>query len=321
MGSNNPLITIGIPTYNRADGYLPGVLECATSQTYQNIEIIVSDNCSSDSTEDVINNIDDSRLIYIRHNKNIGPNNNFNFCLEKANGLYFLLLHDDDLIDKDFIEACVNKIVNNKNVGIIRTGTRIIDGSGVVKNEIKNLVDGYSYEEFIMAWYYRKTALYLCSTLFNTKQLKEIGGFHSSKNLFQDVIAEVRLAAAHGREDISEVKASFRRHGDEITFSSKVEDWCEDSLELLDVICDLAQVNKDLIRQESLTYFTRKNFGRASAIRSPLARWQACLSVSRYFNRFPPPFWALFPRGPLSHYLRERERNRDEMLCEERSGL
>ena len=78
---NKPLVTIAIPTYNRADGYLRDALKSAMNQTYENIEIVVSDNCSPDNTEDYIKGIDDPRIRYFRQKEGILPNDNFNFCL------------------------------------------------------------------------------------------------------------------------------------------------------------------------------------------------------------------------------------------------
>ena len=107
---NCPLVTIGIPTYNRADGYLKDAIESALNQTYANLEIIISDNCSSDDTGLIVESFNDPRIKYYRHNENIGANNNFNFCLKKASGIFFLLLHDDDLIDEDFVELCMDVV-------------------------------------------------------------------------------------------------------------------------------------------------------------------------------------------------------------------
>ena len=100
-----PLITIAIPTYNRANGYFKEALKSALSQTYSNYEIIVSDNCSTDNTEELVKSYSDGRIIYYKHEKNIPANENFNFCLRKARGKYFLLLHDDDLIDKEIFDG------------------------------------------------------------------------------------------------------------------------------------------------------------------------------------------------------------------------
>jgi glycosyltransferase involved in cell wall biosynthesis len=145
---NCPLVTIGIPTYNRADRYLKEAIESALKQTYPNIEIIVSDNCSSDDTGLIVESFNDSKLQYHRHEINIGGNANFNFCLEKAKGVFFLLLHDDDLIDSDFVETCINTVKNRTDIGIIRTGTREIDLDGNVLIETPNTSDGLSTEEF-----------------------------------------------------------------------------------------------------------------------------------------------------------------------------
>lgn len=85
----NPLVSIGIPTYNRANSYLKQALRSAVNQTYKNLEIIVSDNCSSDDTESVVKEFRDPRIRYFRQNKNLGAVPNCNFCLEQSQGKYF----------------------------------------------------------------------------------------------------------------------------------------------------------------------------------------------------------------------------------------
>ena len=281
---NFPLITIGIPTYNRADGYLKEAIESALNQTYPSLEIIIADNCSSDDTGLVVASFNDSRIRYYRHHENIGATNNFNFCLNKTTGVFFLLLHDDDLIDKDFVETCMETVKNRLDIGIVRTGTRVIGPDGKVLNETPNTVDGLTTENFFRAWFSRKTALYLCSTLFNTKRLREIGGFKSRHNLFEDVLAELELASKYGRIDIPDVKASFRHHPSANTFVSGVNSWCEDSLFLLDSICNMPIKNKALIRKEGLRYFSTFNYELAIKINSPLNRYVAYLSIIKAFK-------------------------------------
>jgi glycosyltransferase involved in cell wall biosynthesis len=305
MNKTYPLVTIAIPTYNRADSYLKQALQCAVTQTYSNIEIIVSDNCSTDTTETVVKGCSDPRIRYFRHKKNIGANNNFNFCLAGAKGDYFLLLQDDDLIDRDFIDVCMETANYTTDIGIIRTGTRLIDSEGKVIAESTNNVVGFSTEEFFLGWFTSKTALYLCSTLFHIKRLREIGGFKSKHNLFQDVIAEVQLAARYGRIDIRDIKASFRKHHGELTFAAKVRDWCEDSLELLDLIYELASENKALIRSEGMRFFSRLNYKRASAVKSPVARFIAYMTVFKIFNyKYLPPIRHFLYNNPFYYALR-----------------
>lgn len=145
-----PMVSIGIPTYNRAGSYLKDTLSSALNQTYSNIEIIVSDNCSTDSTEELVNGFDDKRLKYIQHKNNIGANNNFNYCLQVAKGDYFLLLHSDDSIDKDFVQTCMAHVGYRNDVGLIQTGARVINTEGKILYECKNKAAGLSTGQFFL---------------------------------------------------------------------------------------------------------------------------------------------------------------------------
>ena len=299
MGNSLPLVSIAIPTYNRANGYLREALQASLGQSYPAIEIIVSDNFSSDNTEEVVKSYSDSRIRYFRQSENIGANNNFNFCLEQARGAYFLLLPDDDLIDYDFIDLCMKTANYNTDIGIIRTGTRRINSKGECIDETTNRVVGLSTLEFFLGWFDNKTSPYMCSTLFNSRRLREIGGFKSKHNLFQDVIAEVKLAAQFGRVDIHDIKASFRKHSEEMTFTVKVGEWCEDSLELLDVMCDLVPEKRDLIRAKGMPFMANLNYNRASAVRSA---GRGVLAFFIVFSKFR--FLYLPSRRHLRHLIR-----------------
>ena len=259
--NNNRLISIGIPTYNRAKGNLRKVIERALGQTYANIEVIVSDNCSTDNTPELVQSFDDPRLRYFRQETNIGPNNNFNYCLNQARGEYFLLFHDDDMIDPDFIETCMAALEPGEGVGTIFTGVRIIDQDDHVLEAHENRGAGLSPPEFVLGWYNDTTVLYLCSTLYNTKKLKEVGGFFSKKCLYDDLVPTFTLATKYGRLDIRDVKAGFRRHEGNRGSTVPIQDWIEDSLFLLDTIDRLMPGQRDVLRREGDRYFCRKMYG------------------------------------------------------------
>jgi glycosyltransferase involved in cell wall biosynthesis len=279
-----PLVSIGIPTYNRANGYLPEALESALGQTYPNLEIVVSDNGSTDNTESVVRSYADPRIRYYRQQQPVIPNDNFNFCLLQANGAYFLLLHDDDKIDSDFVDVCMRAAGHETKVGVIRTGTRIINTTGIIISEGRNLVAGLTTADFILGWFAWKSQIYLCSTLYNTEGLRAIGGFHSRHNLFQDVAATAKLAADIGRVDIEETKASARQHGGKWTQVARVREWCEDSFELLDLFCELAPEKQAEIRRQGMRFFANVNYSRASDVRALDERLKAYLTVYRLFG-------------------------------------
>lgn len=280
-----PLVTIGIPTYNRANGYLREALDSALAQTYPNLEIVVSDNGSTDNTESVVRSYADPRIRYCRQQPPVTPNDNFNFCLQQANGAYFLLLHDDDKIDPDFIETCLQAAGDQTHFGVIRTGVRIINSESAVVYERLNAVQGASFGEFFAGWFDGRTSIYLCNTLFNTQLLKDAGGFRSRHNLFQDVVAIARAAAQAGRVDVYAVKASARRHGGKWSRLAGIKAWCEDSLDLLTLLCELAPEKASELREKGLLFFTYSNYRRVNGLRSPVQRLLGYLMVYRLFGR------------------------------------
>ncbi len=286
-----PLITIAIPTFNRAGSYLKQTIQSALSQTYSNIEIIVADNASTDNTETVVKRVNDPRIRYFRHSKGVGYIGNANFCAEQARGEYLLLLHDDDKIDHDFIDACLKAVNYATDIGIIRTGTRWIDPDGNLLRELPNEACGLSLDAFFRAHVAGKSGTYLCSTLFNTRRLREMGGFHSAHNLLEDVMAMIKLASEYGRQDIYEIKASNRKHPSEMTFSASIYGWCQDSIDLIDLMCDLSPENKALVRAEGRRQMSSFNYTLASKIKSPIKRFVSYIIVFKKYNyRYLPPF-------------------------------
>ena len=312
MNNTHPLVTIGIPTYNRADRYLPQALESAISQTYSNLEILIADNCSTDNTPMLVRSFKDSRIRYVKHKKNIGFVHNTAFCVEQARGDFLLMLHDDDLIDHDFVDVCLDAVgYTVTDVGLIRTGTRWIDPDGKLRKEIPNKANGLTLTDFFEAILMGKTGMYLCSTLFNVKRLREIGGFHSRLYHFDDVMAEIKLAAMYGRVDICEVKASNRIHPSKLTFAVTVSSWCEESLDLINLMCELVPESEGELRAEGMRAMAEFNYGLTGKIQSPLKRfWTYCLVFEKFGCRYlPPPIKPFVLNNPFfrgARYLKRR---------------
>ena len=240
-GGEGPLVTIGIPTFNRADAMLGAALERALAQTHERLEIVVADNCSDDRTPELVAGYDDPRIRYVRHAENIGANANFNFCAEAARGEYFLLFHDDDLIDVDFVETCLDAAdAHHARTGVrpstVRTGTRVIDGDDRLIYAAPNRSRATDLPALLDDWYAGTISFYLCSTLYRSDLLREAGGFGTPRNLLQDVVAGLRVNALGTWADVEPCKAAFRHHDGEITAAAGVEHWCEDSLHLFEEI-------------------------------------------------------------------------------------
>ncbi len=95
-----PLLTVAIPTY-RGAATLAAAIESVLGQTRGDFELLVVDDGSPDDTEAVVARYDDLRLTYQRNAENLGPEGNWNRCLELARGRYFKLLPHDDVLRAD----------------------------------------------------------------------------------------------------------------------------------------------------------------------------------------------------------------------------
>jgi glycosyltransferase involved in cell wall biosynthesis len=110
---NDPLVSIGIPTYRRP-AELRETLIQILSQTYKNLDVIISDNgTEGDEVTEVVQqfmNVD-NRIRFFRQEKNIGPIKNFQFVLDQAIGKYFMWCADDDWHAPQFVEHLVREMV------------------------------------------------------------------------------------------------------------------------------------------------------------------------------------------------------------------
>lgn len=121
-----PLVSIGLPTYNRAKD-LEVCLANVTNLKYRNIEVIISDNNSSDNTKNICNTFcqKDKRIRYYRQKINIGVHKNSNFVLAKAKGKYFFWASDDDLRDGQYLSKLVPLLEKNPQATLAITDTKL----------------------------------------------------------------------------------------------------------------------------------------------------------------------------------------------------
>jgi glycosyltransferase involved in cell wall biosynthesis len=134
MLNNSLLVTVGIPTYNRPLG-LEKTLQCILGQTYRNLEIIISDNCSTDKA--VLPVLEkyariDGRVKYFVQERNLSIVPNFQFLLNQAKGSYFMWAADDDNWDANFIEVCVEGLQANPDTVICMTDLKFAGVDGVM---------------------------------------------------------------------------------------------------------------------------------------------------------------------------------------------
>ncbi len=134
---DNPLITVGVPTYNGGK-FIEKALQSVLNQTYNNLEILILDNCSKDNTSAIVSAFQkaDNRIKYIRHPTNIGYIKNFNLIAPNATGEYILFFADDDLYDKNYIKILWEEFVKQPGITLAIGSVKLISLDG---KEIKHM--------------------------------------------------------------------------------------------------------------------------------------------------------------------------------------
>jgi len=197
---DKPLITIGIPVYNGED-FIRDCLNSICNQTYENLEIIISDNASDDHTSEICEEFaaKDLRIKYFRNKKNLGAAPNYNKVFELSSGEFFKWQAHDDMIEKDFIEKCANVLLQYKDVSLVYAKRSVIDKLG---KKIKDIDDklfffddlpSKRFGQFMKR--FAKSTEY-CDPIFglirtsSLKQTRLFGSFHTSDMI---LLAELLL--------------------------------------------------------------------------------------------------------------------------------
>lgn len=232
----NPLVGIGMPTYNRAS-YLKAALDSFENQTYKNILVVISDNVSTDETQKMCEEYvkRDKRFRYIRHEKHLTRDGNATFTLQQivAAADLCIMTSDDDTAEPRFIEACVRALVTDPNAGMAvtnhntvywgtsRTTPKQLDlhvpSKKGLYERLKQFILFYSHDErsFCMSGLFRKKIIE--NEVFEDRMESDVGFALRclSRAYFLPVTEEVLfhkgVIAGIGKEPIREMKFSLKK--------------------------------------------------------------------------------------------------------------
>ncbi|MFC6099532.1 glycosyltransferase family 2 protein [Olivibacter domesticus] len=175
---DNPRYTIAIPAFKAA--YLKACIDSVLAQTVNNYELVIVNDCSPDAIDTLISTYSDNRIRYYKNETNAGAEHmvdNWNRCLALANGDYFVLLGDDDLLDHNYLESFDELIARYPTLDIYHCRSKIINEHdqliGLTPScpEVEGVYDNIFYRLKLMR------DQYISDFVFRTSQLREIGGF------------------------------------------------------------------------------------------------------------------------------------------------
>lgn len=126
-----PRVGIGMPVYN-GERYLEETITATLSQTFEDFELIIADNASTDRTEQICKDFaaKDPRIKYIRNPKNLGASKNYTACFEPSRSEYFRWANADDLPEAELLEKCIKVLDENPDTVLVYGKTKVIDENG-----------------------------------------------------------------------------------------------------------------------------------------------------------------------------------------------
>ncbi len=163
---NNQLVSICVPTYNGAK-FLQESLDSVNAQSYKNIEVIISDDNSTDETLEICTKFKESTLfpVHIYNHQPQGIGANWNHCIEKANGIYIKFLFQDDILYDTCIEEMMEIYKEYPEIGLVACKRDFIVDVNMKSEQTEIWIEKYNdlqidYELFNDSIYYLTHAVF-----------------------------------------------------------------------------------------------------------------------------------------------------------------
>lgn len=189
--SNDPLVSIIIPTYNRAN-CVGNAIDSVLKQTFTDYEIIISDDCSTDNTQEIIFNYMsiNSNIKWFKNSVNSGPSLTRNIGISNSKGMFIAFLDSDDEWHPHKLERQIRKILNsNDDFGLCITGSCYkINGKHRMHYANPNW-ETDSFKKLLLGELFISTP----SLLIKKKCLYDVGLFNPSLRVMEDYDLLIRL--------------------------------------------------------------------------------------------------------------------------------
>lgn len=211
----NKLISVIIPSYNH-EKFIGKAIESVLNQTYENFELIIMDDNSTDNSKKVINSYNDSRIVKYFSTENKGAVETLNHLIDLANGEYIALLNSDDYWDLTKLEKQYRYLEENKKVAVCFTWADFVDEKGkTIYDKEEMLLDLFRKKNRSnIAWfrYFFENGNCLChpSMMIRKEIYNEIGKYNNAFRQLPDFDMWIRIIKEYDIHILEENLTHFR---------------------------------------------------------------------------------------------------------------
>lgn len=221
MDNTEPLVTVMIPTYNQ-ERFIKKTINSVLAQTYQNIEVVISDDSSNNKTENIIkrNYLTNKKIRYFHNVPSLGKTNNYRHMLyDLVKGKYVLNLDGDDYLEDDkFIEDAINFINKHKLVMVIgkQKILKIEENKFLSPQNLKDEKSLLEGEQVFIDSIFKNFEIPHLATLYNVEIAKNVG-FYEDDIISTDRMSLLKLSL-HGKIGVFDrVVGVWVHHGNNIS--------------------------------------------------------------------------------------------------------
>lgn len=214
--TRKPLVSVAIPTY-RGASYIGAAIESVLSQSFSDFELLIVDDNSPDDTHAIVERFHDPRLVYLRNDRNLGPQGNWNRCLEAARGIYFKLLPHDDVLHLRCLERQVAALDadRDESIAIVFSARDVLgpDGRTLTRRSYPGGCEGVIGGDAVMRACVRRGTNLVGepgAVLFRKSLADRIGAFDATNPYVIDLDYWFRLLAHGDAYFCADSLASFR---------------------------------------------------------------------------------------------------------------
>jgi glycosyltransferase involved in cell wall biosynthesis len=209
---SKPIVAVCIPSYNYGH-FIGRCIESILQQTYPHIELIISDDCSSDDSDSVIKKFKDERIKYIRQPKNLGMVPNWRACLAMTNAPYAMLLGADDYLKPRMIEKCVAVLESQAEIAFCHTAAEFVNVKGKVVSVTGAFTPSYVCEgKSLVADFLQGKRVCNSASIFRRSYFDSIDGWSDKYKNCMDLDLWFRMLLQWKVGYVGEILTCFRSH-------------------------------------------------------------------------------------------------------------
>ncbi len=204
-------ISVLIPSYNH-EPYIAQAIDSVLNQTFQEIEVLIGDDCSTDHSRDVINSYTDSRIRKFFYDSNCGGSENLNKLIGLANGEYIAILNSDDYWEPDKLEKQYQFLESHKDYAACFTWVQYINKHGEKTFPETNVFiqKNKSQAEWLQYFFTKQNCLCHPSILIRRHIYDEIGKYNVRCRQIPDFMLWIKLVKKYPIYVMPEPLVNFR---------------------------------------------------------------------------------------------------------------